>query len=488
MEDSILKYLNDNGKIEDSVEYAHANNWPHLELAGCLKSLASDFYVDLAQFDTKSWKLSKDGLEYTEKGTPEKRLHSYIPAEGITKDELLKNEEAKKVYDLGWIFGMKKKLFKLDAGVIKRNSEVVEDTDALLLQQIAAGAELDKKIIEELRKRKTIENEVVVHYTVTKGKSFSVQRKKKATDLTHDMLAKGTWKEESFKPYNFKALGKEIDSGNLHPLLKARAQFVEILLEMGFEEMPTNQYVESSFWNFDTLFQPQQHPARDAHDTFFVKVPEKAKIPDIEYWNKVKETHEKGGYGSLGWRYDWSEEEAKKNIFRTHTTGVSAKMLYNLGKEKEFKPKKYFSIDRVFRNESLDATHLAEFHQFEGVIADRNIGLPQLKAIIKEFFNKIGITDLRFKPTYNPYTEPSMEVYGYHPILRKWVEIGNSGVFRPEMLRPMGLPEDVGVLGWGLSLERPTMIQYKVSNIRDLLGYNVSVKYVKNNPICCFSK
>ena len=137
-------------------------------------------------------------------------------------------------------------------------------------------------------------------------------------------------------------------------------------------------------------------------------------------------------------------------------------MLYHLAQQKEFKPMKYFSIDRVFRNEALDATHLAEFHQIEGVIADRNIGLSHLLGLMQEFYSKIGITKLKYKPAYNPYTEPSLEIFGYHPTLKRWVEIGNSGVFRPEMLRPMGLPDDVNVLGWGLSLERPTMIYYGI--------------------------
>lgn len=150
-----------------------------------------------------------------------------------------------------------------------------------------------------------------------------------------------------------------------------------------------------------------------------------------------------GFYINFSWRYNWSIEEAQKNIFRTHTTAVSSRMLYKIAKviilnqEKEFKPRKLFSIDRVFRNESLDQTHLAEFHQIEGLVADRNIGLADLKGIIREFFNKIGITQLWFKPAYNPYTEPSMEIFGFHPILKRKVEIGNSGIFRPEMLRPL---------------------------------------------------
>ena len=126
----------------------------------------------------------------------------------------------------------------------------------------------------------------------------------------------------------------------------------------------------------------------------------------------------------------------------------------NVNLQKEFTPVKYFSIDRVFRNETLDATHLAEFHQVEGVVADRGLTLGHLIGVLHEFFGRLGMTRLRFKPAYNPYTEPSMEIFAYHDQLGKWVEIGNSGVFRPEMLQPMGLPEDVNVIAWGLSLER----------------------------------
>ena len=123
-------------------------------------------------------------------------------------------------------------------------------------------------------------------------------------------------------------------------------------------------------------------------------------------------------------------------------------------------PVRYFSIDRVFRNETVDATHLAEFHQVEGVIADYGLTLGGLIGFMEVFFAKMNIHKLRFKPAYNPYTEPSMEIFGYHDGLGKWVEIGNSGMFRPEMLEPMGLPADMRVYGWGLSLERPTMIKY----------------------------
>ncbi len=156
--------------------------------------------------------------------------------------------------------------------------------------------------------------------------------------------------------------------------------------------------------------------------------------------------------------------------------------------QEKFTPVKYFSIDRVFRNETLDATHLAEFHQIEGLVADRNLTLGDLMGVIHEFFKKLGIKKLRFKPAYNPYTEPSMEIFSYHEGLQKWVEIGNSGVFRPEMLLPMGLPEDVSVIAWGLSLERPTMIKYGIDNIRELFGPRVNLQMVYDNPICRLEK
>jgi phenylalanyl-tRNA synthetase alpha chain len=263
---------------------------------------------------------------------------------------------------------------------------------------------------------------------------------------------------------------------------------------MGFEEMPTATFVESGFWNFDALYVPQQHPARDLQDTFYISDPPKAERPKEiigskidrpkvgfdQYWDDVHAVHENGKFGSIGYRYPWKEDEALKLVMRTHTTATSAHMLHKLAANP--RSARYFSIDRVFRNEAVDATHLAEFHQIEGVIADFGLTLGGLIGFMEIFFGKMGIHRLRFKPAYNPYTEPSLEIFGYHEGLQKWVEIGNSGMFRPEMLLPMGLPPDFRVYGWGLSLERPTMIKYGLNNIRDLLGHKVDLNFVENNP------
>ena len=325
-------------------------------------------------------------------------------------------------------------------------------------------------------------------FKVSRGPEFSLTRVSKAADLDDEMLRSGAWKTTEFKDYNYRSLGLPVGGGYFHPLLKVRAEFRKILMSMGFEEMPTNRWVESSFWNFDSLFQPQSHPARDAHDTFFLKgdAAKTLQIPP-DYYARVKEMHEVGGGGSIGHRCVFEDKEAHSQLLRTHTTAVSSRMLYALAqREGGFVPRKYFSIDRVFRNESMDATHLCEFHQVEGLVADYDLSLGDLIGVIKTFFEGIGITQLRFKPAFNPYTEPSMEVFGFHPDLKKWTEIGNSGIFRPEMLLPMGLPPNVRVIAWGLSLERPTMIKYRIKNIRDLFGHKTDMARTKNAPMARF--
>lgn len=100
----------------------------------------------------------------------------------------------------------------------------------------------------------------------------------------------------------------------------------------------------------------------------------------------------KTGFFNFSYGYDWKIEEAQKNLLRTHTTAVSARMLYKVAQQKEFRPIKLFSIDKVFRNETLDATHLAEFHQVEGVIADFNLTLGDLIGVFAEFFRKLGMS------------------------------------------------------------------------------------------------
>ncbi|KAJ7954416.1 Phenylalanine--tRNA ligase alpha subunit [Quillaja saponaria] len=109
----------------------------------------------------------------------------------------------------------------------------------------------------------------------------------------------------------------------------------------------------------------------------------------------------------------------------------------------------------------LTETHLAEFHQIKGLVCDRGLTLCNLMEVLQDFFSRLGMTKLKFKPAYNPFTEPSMEIFSYHECFK-----------------------NVCVIAWGLSLERPTMIMYRIDNIRDLLGHKVDLGLIKKNLIC----
>lgn len=141
-----------------------------------------------------------------------------------------------------------------------------------------------------LKKRNLVTTVTVKSLKITPGPRFDIFGQKAQADLTHEMVVKGTWKDAVFKPVNIDAGGVLPAGGALHPLMKVRSMFRETFIAMGFEEMETNKFVESSFWNFDALFQPQQHPARDAHDTFFVKMPASTLDLPADYLARVKAT------------------------------------------------------------------------------------------------------------------------------------------------------------------------------------------------------
>ncbi|KAF8238818.1 phenylalanine-tRNA ligase [Tricholoma matsutake] len=492
-----------------------------ITILGALNSLLSRDMIKFETHENVAHILSPEGAQIVNEGSHEARVWAALPAQGkgapVTPAQLKKQvgEETSKVgqgraFKNGWIG-------KDGAGLVKLVSEI-QDTTRTDLQEIASTGILKtgEKTLADLRKRKLVVQRKVQWFTVHKGPNFSTSTAKPETDLTVDMLTSGAWKTSTFKKYNFEAEGIPTNGGALHPLLKVREEIRNIFLEMGFAEMPTSSFVESGFWCFDALFVPQQHPARDLQDTFYLSDPKHSLPPEPSYYKLVSTVHEHGGFGSTGYRAPWVHEESTKLLLRTHTTASSAHMLYKLaakcrgeevagvegefthgasattgsprtgGKDDGFRPAKLFSIDRVFRNETMDATHLAEFHQVEGVVADRGLTLADLIGFMRVFFEKMGIDRVRFKPAYNPYTEPSLEIFAFHPMLNRWVEVGNSGMFRPEMLEPMGFPKDVRVHGWGLSLERPTMIRYGINNIRTLVGHKVSIEGIENSPAVMF--
>jgi phenylalanyl-tRNA synthetase alpha chain len=296
------------------------------------------------------------------------------------------------------------------------------------------------------------------------------------SQLTPELVRTGGWRKVKLRRFNVKAPGAPLYPGKLHPAQQIIRRVKEIFLEMGFAEI-RGPIVETAFWNFDALFQPQDHPARDMVDTFYLAQPEKGILPEKHIVEAVAKTHENGWTtGSRGWEYSWSPEEAKRLVLRTHTTAATIRYLA----EHKEPPLKVFSVDRVYRNEKVDYKHLAEFHQIEGIIMDKKVTLRDLMGTLKEFYLKLGLKRVQFWPSYFPYTEPSMQSTVYVPELKSWVELCGMGIFRPEVLAPLGIKHPV--LAWGGGLERLILLRLNIEDIR--LLYKNDLGWIRRTPVC----
>ena len=375
---------------------------PFVKVKSAVDTLKSREMITYLQVDREEAILTREAEGIAANGSHEAKVwHAVQKAMNGLKISDLPGAVGKESAGVGQGKALKNGWIKKDGDTFRVKADSIQDTTRDQLQDIQeTRTHADTKVITDLRKRKLITMQKVISFKVEKGPKFSLELVKEETDLTADMLASGAWKTIKLKPYNFKSLGAPQHAGALHPLNKVRHEFRQIFFEMGFEEMPTNKYVETGFWNFDALFVPQQHPARDLQDTFYISDPEFADRPrtdpvepktlpngpatepvdhrraplDYEqYWQNVKDVHEKGKYGSRGYRYPFKEDESLRLVLRTHTTAISTYMLHKLAADP--KPARYFSIDRFFRNETLDASHLAEFLQVECVIAEYGLTL-----------------------------------------------------------------------------------------------------------------
>lgn len=293
--------------------------------------------------------------------------------------------------------------------------------------------------------------------------SGAVQLKKEKNLLTPEDLRSGLWREITLRPYDVTLKAEEVHPAKIHPLRKIAEQTRRAYLEMGFTEV-VSPMVESSFWNFDALFQPQDHPARDMQDTFYMDEPNTTALPkDAALVERVRRAHEDGGdTGSEGWGYKWSPERARQVVLRTHTTASTIRALARHPEP----PLKAFCVGWVCRNETMSYKHLPVFHQVDGIVIDREASLASLLGTLETFYKKMGFKKVKFKPAFYPYTEPSVDVVVYLESRKKWIEMGGSGIFRPEVTEPLGCKHPV--MAWGLGLERLAMIRYGLSDIREL--------------------
>jgi phenylalanyl-tRNA synthetase alpha chain len=296
------------------------------------------------------------------------------------------------------------------------------------------------------------------------------------TQLTPDLLADGGWRNVDLQPYDVSLAARTLYPGKEHPFQRTLDKVRRVFLELGFEEI-VSPWIESSFWDFDALFQPQDHPARDMQDTFYVARPARCRLPDATLVQRIRATHENGGEtGSTGWSYRWNEALAHKPVLRTHTTAATIRAL---ARHKAGTPGKYFVIGPVFRRETVDYKHLPMFHQVDGIVVDPHASLSTLLGTLAAFYGKMGFPKVRFRPSFFPYTEPSAEAYLWLEQRQEWVEMGGSGIFRPEVTLPLGISDRV--LAWGLGLERLGMMIHGLKSIGEL--YFATMPWLREAPL-----
>ena len=472
LERKILPLLETCHTLSSLVELSHLQE---AEVMRALEWLEHKQIVTTTKKNEQSVVLGKNGEKYRAEGLPEKRVLRVLKKTATLAE--IQNEAKLSAEEVNAAMGILRRLgtisiVKTEKGLTLTKVKNVDFEEEKFLQQqfpITHELAMNNKSFQQLLSRKDIllikeDKDKSVELTplgkklVAKG----ISQEEMIGRITPKILQFGEWKNKKFRPYDVEAGVARLHAGKKHMVTQAVEYIKKIWLELGFQEM-NGRMIETAFWDLDSLFVPQDHPAREMQDTFYVQSPG-GELPPLA--RKIKDVHEHGGKtGSTGWGGQWSEKEAQQLLLRTHTTVLSAQTLAQL-KETDL-PAKFFAVGKVFRNEALNWKHLFEFYQVEGIVVDPNANLSHLKWYLKEFYKKMGYPDVRIRPAHFPYTEPSCEVEVYHPVKKEWVELGGAGIFRSEVVIPL-LGKDIPVLAWGLGLDRVISQYYGLSDIRDL--------------------
>lgn len=420
------------------------------------------------EIEERFFKLTEEGKRYLKYELPERRILNVVAKSGeIDVDSLYKLGLSKEEVNIGLKWIKEKNWGYIQKGklTIYKIPELGEDEKVIQLFKNTETIKEDKsikKVTDKLIRRNLLELEIkkdgVVQLT-EKGKEEAQKLTKVMLEpqeikviSSYDVLS-GEWKKKRIKKYNLEAKPKKYYGGTFHPYYSFEEKIREILIGMGFEESD-GPFIEPEFWVFDVLFQRQNHPARELFDTYRLKNL-KASLKDFENVKIVKEMHEKV-YNEY-----WDEEVASRLVLRGQTTCVSARFLF----EKKKPPIKMFVISDVFRSDVIDATHHIQFKQIEGIMGDYGVNFKHLLGILDEFYEKVGFAGIKFIPSYFPFTEPSVEIIANHETLG-WIEMGGAGMFRPEVLKAVGV--DFPVAAWGLGFDRLAMVTLGIDDIRKL--------------------
>ncbi|MEX0639621.1 MAG: phenylalanine--tRNA ligase subunit alpha [Nitrosopumilaceae archaeon] len=420
-----------------------------------LKGLA-----DIQEIEKTFLRLGKNGLDAKNNGLPERKLVNEIQ-EGPKSFEEIRNV-LKSDFNAAIANAKKNDWIQIEKGEssskISLKGKALPSSEEKLIDFLGAEDKLvnDIEDIDALTLLKKRPDFITENFT--KFKTISLSEKAKDIDVDSST---GAIDVEAKVPTTYVA--------RIHPLKETINEIREIFVSLGFSEVLGN-LAQPSFWNFDALFTPQDHPAREMQDTFYLKDMKASKFATSSQINQVSRSHKKG------WRYDWNMSEAQRMTLRTHTTCVTIKHLADNKPDES----RIFSLGRVFRNEKVSYKHLAEFNQVEGVVIGKNVTLRDLMGLQKEFYRRIGLTKIKFWPTFFPYTEPSLQSMVYNDRLGKWIELFGMGIFRPEVTKPLGITKPV--LAWGGGIERIAMLKYGLDDVREF--YNNNLNWLRSATKC----
>jgi phenylalanyl-tRNA synthetase alpha chain len=439
--------------------------------------------IVIDQISTQRIFITSEGMEAAKNGLPERRLVNSLKEGNVTLAQVLASGAIKNEEINAAIAGARRNQWiqLIDGKIIPTPFVATQSPEEIFLEnkretiEVSKLTDEEKRALEQLKKRPNFieikeEKESLISLTDTARQIIPrLSQENLERRLTTELISSGKWKETKFGALDVEASAPIVYPGRRHPLIEIIDEVKEIFIGLGFSEIE-GPIIQSGFWNFDALFTPQDHPAREMQDTFYISA-QKQPIPATkDQILKISRVHKQR------WNRLWDAQEGQRLVLRTHTTPVTVQHLAKVKSEVG----RFFSVGKVFRNEKVSYKHLVEFHQVEGVATAPNASLRELMGLQKEFYSKMGIKRIKFWPTFFPYTEPSLQSMVYNERLKKWVELFGMGIFRPEVTIPLGIKTPV--LAWGGGLERIAMLRFGLDDVRELYGNKLG--WLRSVPRC----
>jgi phenylalanyl-tRNA synthetase alpha chain len=435
------------------------------------------------QISTQRVFITSSGTEAAKNGLPERKLVNSLKDGNVTLAQVLASGAVKNEEINAAIAGARRNQWiqLIEGKMIATPYAAKQSPEEIFLKNSRQGVEVSKLIeeekhgLEQLRKRPNFieikeEKEARISLTDAARQIIpSLNQENLERRLTTELISSGKWRDTKFGALDVEASTPIIYPGRQHPLNDIIAEIKEIFIGLGFSEIE-GPIIQSGFWNFDALFTPQDHPAREMQDTFYISAEGQPIPASNDQILKVSRVHKQR------WNHHWDTQEGQRLVLRTHTTPVTVQHLAKLKSEVG----RFFSVGKVFRNEKVSYKHLVEFHQVEGVATAPKATLRELMGLQKEFYSKMGIKSIKFWPTFFPYTEPSLQSMVYNEKLEKWVELFGMGILRPEVTVPLNIKTTV--LAWGGGLERIAMLRFGLDDVRELYGNKLS--WLRSVPRC----